>query len=341
MRTVVIEGSFGLENLRVVERDVPRPGRGQVLLQMKAAALNYRDLLMVRGRYNPRQSLPLIPCSDGVGIVGAVGDGVSRVAVGDRVAGIFSQRWIAGPPTRDRVRSTLGGPLDGMLAEYVLLDEQGVVRVPPHLSDAEAATLPCAAVTAWSALVVEGGVMAGDTVLVQGSGGVSLFALQIAKLLGARVIATSSSDEKLERLRALGADGAINYRTTPAWGEAARALAGGDGVDHVIEVGGIATLQESLRAVRIGGRVAMIGVLSGAVDKLNITPIFMRQIRVQGILVGSRDSFEQMNRAITQHQLRPVLDERSFELADARQALEHLASGRHFGKIAIAVDAAR
>jgi len=334
MRVVEVADAFGLENLRLAERPEPSPGPGEVLLRMRAASLNFRDVLTVEGNYNRKQKLPLIPCSDGVGEVAAVGDGVSRVAVGDRVCPIFAQRWIAGEPTRERLRSTLGGPLDGTLGERMVLSEEGVVRVPEYLSDEEAATLPCAAVTAWSALVTEGGVTAGDVVLVQGTGGVSIFALQLARLLGARVIVTSSSDEKLARAKELGAEAGINYREVPEWGERAKELTGGVGVDHVIEVGGAGTLVQSLRAVRMGGRISLIGVLAGGKVDLSLALVFMQRIRLQGILVGHRESFEAMNRALAAHRLRPVID-RTFPFKDARAAFEHLAAGRHLGKICL------
>ncbi len=336
MRAVEIRGAFGLDHLDLVERPEPAPGAGELLLALRAAALNYRDLLMVRGLYDRRQPLPLIPCSDGVGEVIAVGEGVARVAVGDRVACIFAQRWIAGWPSRERLRSTLGGPHDGTLAERMVLSAEGVVRVPEHLTDEEAASLPCAAVTAWNALMTEGRLAAGETVLVQGTGGVSLFALQLARLAGARVIVTSSSDAKLERARALGAEAGINYRETADWGARARKLAGGEGVDHVLEVGGAETLRQSLQAVRPGGTISLIGNLSGGQAEVALTSVFMQRIRLQGILVGDRESFEAMNRAIAAARLRPVID-RTFDLADARAAFEHLAAGSVFGKIAISI----
>ncbi len=334
MKVVEIKGRFGLGNLQVVERPDPQPGPGQVLLRMKAASLNYRDLLMIEGHYNPRQRLPLIPCSDGVGEVLALGEGVSRAAVGDRVATLFAQGWESGEPTHEKLRSSLGGPLDGTLAEQMVLDAQGVVPVPAHLDDAQAATLPCAALTAWSALVTQGGVQAGDTVLVQGTGGVSTFALQFARLLGARVIVTSSSDEKLERARALGAHETLNYKSVAKWGEAVLELTGGRGVDHIVEVGGAGTLEQSLKAVRFGGTLSVIGVLSGASSPLNILPILMKNVRLQGILVGHRESFEAMNRAIEIAGLLPVVD-RIFPIAQTRQALELMARGGHFGKICL------
>jgi len=334
VKVVEIHQAFGLENLRVVERTQPQPSAGQVLVRMRAASLNYRDLLMVQGHYNPKQPLPLIPCSDGAGIVEAVGEGVTRVQRGQRVATLFSQSWMSGEPTPEKLRTTLGGPMDGTLTELMLLDEDGVIPVPEHLSDEQAATLPCAALTAWSALVTQGNIKAGDTVLVQGTGGVSLFALQFAKLLGARVILTSSSDEKLERGRDLGADETLNYKQVPDWGKAVLKMTGGRGVDHIVEVGGAGTLEQSLKAVRFGGALSVIGVLSGVSSPLNILPILMKNVRLQGILVGHREGFEAMNRAIAQASLQPVVD-RTFPFQEARQALEYLASGKHFGKICL------
>ncbi len=337
MRAIVVEGAFGLENLREVERPEPRPGPGEVLLRMRATSLNYRDLLMVRGHYDPRQPLPLVPLSDGVGEVLELGEGVTRVALGDRVCPLFAQRWLSGPARKESMRSTLGGPLDGTLRERMVLSEESLVHVPEHLSDEEAACLPCAALTAWSALVTYGEVKAGDTVLVLGSGGVAVFAVQFARLLGARVIATSSSDEKLERLRTLGARHVINYRTNPDWGKTVRQLTDDRGVDHVVEVGGAGSLAQSLRAVRPDGTVSLIGVLSGTKAPLDILPILMNNLRVQGILVGHRDGFEAMNRAIEAHGLRPVVD-RVFPFHEAREAFTYLASGAHFGKVCLRVD---
>jgi NADPH:quinone reductase-like Zn-dependent oxidoreductase len=333
VRAVEIRDGFGLDHLALVERPEPRPGPGQALVRVRAASLNYRDLLMVDGRYNRKQKLPLVPCSDGAGDVVAVGDGVSRVRPGDRVCGIFAQGWIAGEPGRELIRTTLGGPLDGMLAELVALAAEGLVKTPDHLSDLEAATLPCAAVTAWSALI-EGGLKAGETVLLLGTGGVSLFALQLAVLAGARAIITSSSDEKLERARQLGAAAGINYRQVPEWGARVKELTGGEGADYVLEVGGAATLPQSLQAVRVGGRIYLIGVLSGNATEVSIPAIQMRRVRVEGVLVGSRASFEALNRAVSLHRLRPVIDN-TFPLAEARAAFEHMAAGRHFGKICI------
>ena len=333
MKAYALQGSFGIDSLKPVERPEPVPGAGQVLLRMRAWSLNYRDLLMVTGFYNPKLRLPFTPLSDGVGEVVAVGSGVTRVKAGDRVAGIFMQQWLDGEITEAKGRSALGGAIDGVFAEQVVLEAEGVVHVPPHLSDEEAATLPCAAVTAWRALVTEGRLKAGDTVLIQGTGGVSLFALQFARAHGARVIATSSSDAKLARARELGAEGTINYRTTADWGQRVRELTGGTGVDHVVEVGGAGTFAQSMAAVRMGGRISLIGVLSGA-GQVNPTPILMKSVCVQGIFVGSRAMFEEMNRAISDHQMRPVVD-RVFAFEELRDALRHLESAAHFGKIVL------
>jgi NADPH:quinone reductase-like Zn-dependent oxidoreductase len=333
MKVYEIRDGFGLDVLRTVDRPEPVPGHGEVLLKIRAVSLNYRDLLVVKGIYNPKLNLPRIPCSDAVGEIVACGPETGRFKVGTRVAGLFMPKWLEGELTDAKGRSALGGSVDGLLAEYAVLAEEAVVAVPDHLTDEEAATLPCAAVTAWNGLVVAGRVQSGDTVLVQGTGGVSLFALQFARLAGARIIATSSSDEKLARVKALGATDGINYRTTPEWGEMTRQLSGGRGVDHVVEVGGAGTLAQSLRAVRTGGHIALIGVLSGY-GQFNPLPILMKGVRVTGIYVGSRDMFDNMNRAIALHQLRPVVD-RAFPFVQAVDAFRYLESAAHFGKIVI------
>lgn len=344
MRAYQISGGFGLDHLALVERQGRKPGPHEVRLQVRACSLNRRDLMMLEGQYNPRQPLPLIPLSDGVGVVDSVGESVTDLKPGDRVAGLFCQAWSAGEPTKERLRTTLGGPLDGMLAEEVVLPASGVARVPAHLSDEQAATLPCAALTAWSALYTLGGVKAGDTVLVLGTGGVSLFALQLAKLAGARVLVTSSSAKKLERARALGADDVIDYTADPSWGESARKLAG-DGVDHVIEVGGRGTLEQSVKATRLGGTISVIGVLddtasggsgSGFQKGLSLTPLFMGQRRLQGVFVGHRDGFLAMCAAIAQAKLEPVVD-RVFPFEEARAAFELMRANGHVGKICIRV----
>ena len=338
MKAMVIDGSFGLDNLRVVERESPRPGTGQVRLRMKAMSLNFRDLLTVRGHYNPRQPLPLIPCSDGVGVVEEVGEGVTRAKVGDRVCPIFCQTWLGDLPTREALRSTLGGPLDGTLCEEMIVDQDGLVHPPAHLSDVECASLPCAAVTAWTALFTEGQLAAGQTVLVQGTGGVSVFALQLAKAAGATVIATSSSDEKLAKVRQLRADETINYVDTPRWGRRVRELTGGRGVDHVVEVGGAGTLEQSIQATAAGGRIAVIGVLSGIKSEVMVTPILMGYLRLQGILVGHRASFEALCAFLAEHEIHPTISD-TFELDRTREGFDLMARGGHFGKIGVVTSA--
>ena len=306
-----------------------------MLLQMKAASLNYRDLLVPQRGYGALTgTLPLIPISDGAGEVIAIGEGVRRVAVGDRVCPVMIQSWISGPPTMERLSATLGGPLDGVMVEYMVLNEQGVIKTPEHLSNEEAATLPCAALTAWSAIVTDGQVKAGDRVLVQGTGGVSLFALQFAKLHGAHVIVTSSSDEKLQRAINLGADEGINYLSTPEWGKEVKRMAGADGVDLIIEVGGQKTLPQSLRAIRAGGTICLIGVLSGLNMDVSLGLIVTRKVRLQGISVGNRDGMEAMMQAISLHSLKPVID-RTFAFEKLRDALDYLAHSAHFGKVCI------
>ncbi len=330
MKAFEIQNSFGLDALNLIERAEPSPGYGQVLIKLRVVSLNYRDLMVVKGLYNPNIPLPLIPFSDGVGEIVALGEGVTRVKIGDRVAGIFFQKWLSGKLTEEKTRSALGGGIDGLLAEYAVLHEDGVVSVPEHLTDVEAATLPCAAVTAWNAL--SGNVKAGDSVLIQGTGGVSLFALQFAQVLGAKVIATSSSDKKLERSQSLGVTETINYKQTPDWGKKVQEITGG--VDHIVEVGGAGTLNESLKAVNYGGTISLIGVLTGVKGEISTGAILMKNVRVQGIYVGSREMFEDMNRAIALHKIRPICD-RVFPLEFVRYALEYMESGEHFGKICI------
>lgn len=334
MNLFQIQGGFGIDHLKQTQHPVPSPGPGQVLVQVAAASLNYRDLMTVKGQYNPKQPLPLVPLSDGAGTVRTVGPGVTRVKEGDRVMGIFAQRWLAGEPSAEARSSTLGGPSDGMLSQWICLDQEGVVMTPPHLSDEEAATLPCAAVTAWNALIAKGHVKAGDTVLLEGTGGVSIFALQFAKLSGARTILTSSSDEKLERARSLGADMTVNYKAEPDWSKRVKEFTEGEGANHIIEVGGAGTLASSLGCVALGGTISVIGVLSGTAAQVDIRSILMKGVRVQGIFVGPRDAFEAMNRAIALHQVRPVVG-RVFPFAEAPEALRYLESGAHFGKVVI------
>jgi NADPH:quinone reductase-like Zn-dependent oxidoreductase len=336
MRAYRIHEANGPGSLKLDELPEPEAGPGRVVVRVRAASLNYRDLLVIKGLYSRNLPLPLIPLSDGAGEVAEVGPGVTRFKPGDRVAGCFFSNWDDGQLDDRASKSALGGAVDGMLAERVALPESGLVRVPDHLTDEEASTLPCAALTAWHALMEGGGLKAGQSVLVQGTGGVSLFALQFARMAGARVIATSSNDAKLARARELGASDGINYKTTPDWDVAARNLTEGVGVDHVVEVGGAGTLPRSMKAVRLGGHIALIGVLTGG-GQVDPTPLLMRNIRLQGIYVGSRAMFEAMNRAIALHKLKPVVD-RVFPFDQAIAAYQHLEGGTHFGKVVIKVD---
>ncbi|MCB9595856.1 MAG: NAD(P)-dependent alcohol dehydrogenase [Sandaracinaceae bacterium] len=328
-----IEGGFGLERLVLGPHEAGEPGPGEARVRMTAWSLNYRDLLIVTGAYNPKQKLPLVPLSDAVGVVEAVGPGVHRVAVGDRVCPAFASAWIDGPVSVDGLRSSLGSPGDGVGLRARCLPAEGLVPVPGYLTDREAASLPCAAVTAWNALFESGDVGPGQTVLVQGTGGVSSFAHQLAQLAGARVIVTSSSAAKLERAKARGAWQTIDYRADPDWGTTARKLTGG--VDHVIEVGGAGTVEQSLKAVRPGGTISVIGILDGAAGELALTRVLMNAIRMQGVFVGSRGMFERMNAALAASELRPVLDDARFELEALPAALERMQAGAHQGKITL------
>ncbi|MGJ4926115.1 zinc-dependent alcohol dehydrogenase family protein [Bradyrhizobium sp. HKCCYLS2038] len=336
MKCWEMQGPGGIDALALVDKPVRAPARGEVLVRLTAASLNYRDLLTVKGGYGSRQKFPLVPLSDGAGVVEAVGDGVAAFAPGDRVIGSFFESWTGGEPSETKMRAALGGAVDGTLTEYRIFPAQALVRTPAHLSDIEAATLPCAGVTAWSAVVKLGGIRPGQTVLTQGTGGVSMFALQIAKLAGARVIATSSSEAKIARLKDLGADVTLNYKTTPDWGKQARELTR-QGVDLVVEVGGVGTLNESIRATRIGGTIAFIGVLAGApASELRLPLMVIQQQRLQGVTVGSVDDLQALANALALHQVKPVVD-RVFPFAEAREAFHYMSSGAHVGKVAIAL----
>jgi len=327
---------LGLDYLALVERPLPRPAANEVVVKFHAASLNFRELLFAWGLYNPNPRLPAVPGSDGAGEVADLGEGVTRWKIGDRVCPIFMQGWIDGPITPAAPRTALGGgDLDGTLREYGAFHENGLVRIPDHLSFEEAATYPCAAVTAWQALVNVGKIKAGDTILTLGTGGVSIFAIQIAKLHGARVIATSSSDEKLARVRQLGADATINYKTTADWDAEVIRLTEGAGVDHVVEVGGAGTLPRSVNATRLGGLVSVIGVLSQGAG-LDSLKVLMKSLHVQGIFVGSRQTFKDLNRAVTVARSKPVIG-RTFAFGQLREALEYMRSGSHFGKIVIRI----
>jgi NADPH:quinone reductase-like Zn-dependent oxidoreductase len=335
-KAYVVQEPFGIDALTLVERPVPQPGAGQVLVRIRAVSLNYRDLLVIRGVWRPKG--PRIPASDGVGEIVAAGEGVTRVKTGDRIAGIFFPGWIGGEAMPEKLQApSLGGSgADGTLAEFVVFDEEAVVKVPEHLSDEEAATLPLAGVTAWHAVVTRGGVKKGDTVLVQGTGGVSLFALQFARMMGANVIVTSSSEEKLRRAHQLGAAHGINYKESPDWDERALALTSKRGVDHIVEVVGAENLTRSLNAIRMSGTISVVGLLGGTAAHIETFGFVEKNVRLNGILVGSRAMFEAMNQAVAEHRLKPVID-RIFGFDEVPAALRHLETGAHFGKVCVHV----
>ena len=326
---------FGFENLKLAELPEPEPGYGEAVVRVRACSLNFRDLVTAKGGYGRAVRTPLTPLSDGAGEVIAVGEGVTRVRTGDRVCGIFMQKWISGGPDDEKSASAMGGAINGMLAEQVCLNAEGLVHIPSHLSFEEAATLPCAAVTAWNALFRSGNLKPGETVVLQGTGGVSIFALQFAALAGARIIGTSSSDAKLERIQSMGVHQGINYKTTAEWDKPVREYTSGAGADHIVEVGGAGTLPLSIKAVRRGGHIALIGVLSGQ-GEIDPRPILLKSIRLQGIYVGSREMFEEMNRAIALAGIRPVID-RVFSFEEPVAAMRYMESGAHFGKVVVAV----
>jgi NADPH:quinone reductase-like Zn-dependent oxidoreductase len=330
----IVAGSSSLDGLRRCERPDPKPLPTQILVRMQAASLNYRDLLIPRGHYmGGAVAVNTIPMSDGAGEVIAVGSAVTRFRIGGRVAGTFFRGWNDGKPPRGPLAALGAPPTDGVLAELVVFDEQNAVALPAHLSAAGAATLPCAGVTAWRALA-DGHIAPGESVLVLGTGGVSIFALQFARLAGARVIVTSSSDEKLARAKSLGADGCINYRAHPEWEREVLQLTDGRGVDHVVDVGGAGTLAHSIGSVAVGGRVAMIGVLTGVGAAGSPYGLLGKQASLNGIFVGSRGHFERMNAAISLNKMQPIVD-REFGFDDAPAAYRHLESAAHFGKVVI------
>lgn len=340
MKVCQVQDVWSIDHLCVAERPTPAVGPGQVRLRMHAAALNYRDLLVPQRGYGSRmQALPLVMLSDGVGTVDQLGAGVTQYRLGQRLCPLLWTRWAGGPPDAFKLDQGLGCETDGTMTEYLVLHESALAPAPQHLNHLQAATLPTAALTAWRAVVTEAQVKPGDVVLVQGTGGVALFALQFARLFGAHVICTSSSNVKLERAQALGAERLINYRDNPEWGKTAKALAhelsGRDGVDVVVELGGEDTLPQSLRAVRAGGHVSLIGVLGGNRMNAPLGLVVTRAVRLQGITVGSRDDFLAMSRAVEASGLVPVVDERRFGFDQLRDALEYLRSGAHFGKVCI------
>ena len=336
MRAWEIVSDGGVDALELNERPTPEPGPGEVLVRVKASAINYRDLSTIEDPVSRGLKYPMVPNSDAAGEIAAVGDGVEGFKVGERVASCFFADWPAGPITPAAMASALGGARPGVLAEYVTLPAGGVVRVPDELSWLEAATLPCAALTAWHALSASAPLRPGETVLLLGTGGVSVFAQQFCRIMGASTIATSSSDDKLQRMRALGAGETINYKATPDWERAVLELTGGCGVDRVVEVGGPGTLQKSISASKVGGTIALIGILTGASGAITPTDIMRKSITLKGIYVGSRVMFDDMNRAIAAHGLKPVID-RTFAFEDARDAYRCMRAAQHFGKLVIEV----
>lgn len=336
MKIMEMREGWGLEHIKPGTRPERDPGPGEVLVKMAAASVNYRDFVMTRRGYGSHSgSLPLIPISDGAGTVAKTGAGVTRVAAGDLVCPAFAQGWVSGPMKEEHRAGILGGALDGVMQECMLLPEHGVMKAPKGWSALEAATLPCAALTAWSA-VIGSGVKAGDVVVTQGTGGVSLFAAMFARMQGALAIVTSSSDEKLERARSFGAALGINYRAHPEWSREVRRLLGGRGADLIVELGGASTLDQSLRAIRASGTLAMIGVLSGATAELNLGRVVTQNVRLQGVTVGNRDAFEEMVRAIDLLGAKPPIDEKRYAFDEVAEAIGAIAAGRHFGKICIA-----
>ncbi|WP_106478970.1 zinc-dependent alcohol dehydrogenase family protein [Phytohalomonas tamaricis] len=337
MRYYALPKAEGIDDLTLTEGDKPRPKRGQVLVKMKAASLNYRDYMVVMGKYGRGGVDPnLIPLSDGAGEVVEVGEDVTRLKAGDRVAGIFMQSWLGGEVEASHAASAMGGAINGVLTEYRVFDQDGLVPLPEHLSFEEGASLPCAAVTAWNALYAgKTPLKSGDNVLLLGTGGVSVFALQFARAAGARVIQTSSSDDKLERVKALGANDTVNYKQYPDWEQEVKRLTDGRGVDYVVEVGGAGTLPRSIASTRTGGAVSLIGVLTGG--EIDPTLVMRSSVTLRGIYVGSREMFETMNRAIDFHGIKPVID-KVFAFEDAKEAYRHLESQRHLGKVVIRID---
>ena len=331
MRVMTVAGSGGLEDLKIEERDEPSPGPGEVLVRWRATSLNYHDYLIALG------GLPVpagrIPMSDGAGEVVALGEGVTAWQTGDRVYSLFFPNWLSGPPTAGKTAAVSGETVDGFACEFSCVSAESLTRMPAGYTFQEAATLPCAALTAWRALVVEGGLKAGDQVLVEGCGGVSIFGLQLAKAAGARVFATSSSDERLARLESMGADGVVNYKTDENWGKTVAGMSGG-GVDHVLDVGGDATLAQSMEAVRIGGNISLIGILGGFTANINLPVAFFKHVSLHGIAVGSREMQEAMNDAIDVAGLKPVID-REYPLDELADAFSYQGSGAHFGKIVV------
>jgi NADPH:quinone reductase-like Zn-dependent oxidoreductase len=335
MKVMEMREAWGVEHIKPGTRPERAPGPGEALVKMAAASVNFRDFVMTRRGYGSHSGeLPLIPLSDGAGTVAETGPGVTRVKPGDLVCPAFFQTWISGPMKEEHRLGALGGGRDGVMQEHMLLPQDGLVKAPKGWSALEAASLPCAALTAWSA-VIGAGVKTGDVVVTQGTGGVSLFAALFARMQGALAIVTSSSDEKLARARSFGAGLGINYKTHPEWGREVRRALGGRGADLIVELGGAETLDQSLRAIRTSGTLAMIGVLSGATAELNLGRVVTQNVRLQGVTVGSRDGFEDMVRAIDLHGAKPPIDEKRYAFDEVGAAIGAIATGRHFGKICV------
>jgi len=335
MRALEVAPPWGLDAVVVVERPDPAPGPGEVLVRMKAVSLNYRDFLMVHGMYGRGSATDTItPFSDGCGVVEGIGEGVTRVAVGDRVATMFFQGWISGPPTLEKLVTALGHPIPGAGRELAVFSQEGVSKVPDFLTDEQVSTLPCAGLTAWRALFEDASLQPGDTVVLQGTGGVSIFGLQFAHAAGFQTVITSSSDEKLARAAGMGATQGVNYKVQPEWSKAVRATTGGRGADFIMEVGGGGTIEQSLQAVKIGGHIAIIGVVAGMGSGMNPAALIGNSAKLQGLSVGSRDMFEAMCRAIDLHQIKPVVD-KVYPWTEARAAFAAMQGGEHFGKIVL------
>ncbi|WP_202526252.1 zinc-dependent alcohol dehydrogenase family protein [Sneathiella litorea] len=334
MKAWVINGEGGVDGLKMVDRDIPKPGAGEILVRLKANSINYRDLSTIKNAAARGIAGERIPNSDGAGVVEEVGAGVTEFSAGDRVVGTFFQNWLSGPIHDDVMPSALGGPIDGLLCEYALLKEGGALPIPAHLSFEEAATLPCAGLTAWHCLIDGGKAGVGQTALLLGTGGVSIFAQQIAKASGIRTILTSSSDEKLARAKSLGANEVINYREHANWEEKVLELTDGHGVDLVVEVGGAGTLEKSVAAVRVGGRISLVGVLTGGL--MDPTSIMRKSITLQGIYVGPRDMFARLNNALSNNNIHPVIDA-VIDFQDAKEAYRIMEKAGHFGKVVITI----
>ena len=337
MRALSVTEPWGFDQIKVVEAPDPVPGHSEVLVRMRAVSLNYRDMLMVMGMYGRGPSTAaaaITPFSDGCGVVEAVGPGVTRVKPGDRVATLFFQAWNSGPPTMEKLSSALGFPVPGAGRELGVFSQDGVSKVPEFLTDQQVATLPCAALTAWRATFDDARLEPGDTVVLQGTGGVSVFGLQFAHAAGYRTLITSSSDEKLQRAKALGADHLVNYREVPEWGKAVREATGGVGADMIVEVGGGGTIDQSMRAIKIGGHIAIVGVVAGPGAGFNPASLIGNSARLQGVSVGSREMFEAMCRAIELHRIQPVVD-KVFPWTDVAEAFKAMQGGQHFGKIVL------